>query len=213
MIRQEKAEDGRVWVITLDRPKRRNALDVDHWSALAAAVREVTAAGTRAVVLTGPDSSLCAGADLNQVAGDEMAERIEGAFAVVRETPIRAGLRQWSRGRYGHPPGRHLRFAFRQAHGAFAIPAAAICLPVHPGTIRRLAALAGSGSTRTLGLVHGQACGNSRASSKDGASRSRVASPSATGSSRRNQRRRGMAVTHSVRSDSRRGPFTRASSR
>lgn len=59
--------DGAVAVVTIDRPERRNALDVVAMRRLAAALREAsTADDVGAVVLTG-NSAFCAGADLKHV--------------------------------------------------------------------------------------------------------------------------------------------------
>ncbi|MBT0770601.1 enoyl-CoA hydratase/isomerase family protein [Kineosporia sp. J2-2] len=63
MIRLE--QDGAVAVITLDRPRRRNALDATTKTALRAALEKVSAAtSVRAVLLTGAGGSFCGGQDL-----------------------------------------------------------------------------------------------------------------------------------------------------
>lgn len=64
MVRVERRADiaEGVWVITLDRPGRRNALDHPTLLALLEAQREV--ADARVVVLTGSPPAFCAGADL-----------------------------------------------------------------------------------------------------------------------------------------------------
>jgi len=57
--------DGAVTVLTLDRPKRRNALDAETKKELRSAVAAVaTDAEVRAVILTGSGGSFCAGQDL-----------------------------------------------------------------------------------------------------------------------------------------------------
>ncbi|MCF6389458.1 enoyl-CoA hydratase-related protein [Mycobacterium sp. MBM] len=56
--------DG-VRTLTLNRPHRKNAIDVGLWHALAAALREVDADDSvRAVVLTGAGGAFCSGADI-----------------------------------------------------------------------------------------------------------------------------------------------------
>lgn len=79
------AGDG-VAVLTLDRPERRNALDLGMWEALRDRARAIDPA-TRAVVVTGAGGHFCAGMDLNPdnpivtrvmpavVGGDEEAGR------------------------------------------------------------------------------------------------------------------------------------------
>jgi len=58
--------EGAVGVITLNRPEKRNALDLTMRAAVAAAFRELEGdAAVRALVVTGGDSVFAAGADLN----------------------------------------------------------------------------------------------------------------------------------------------------
>ena len=58
--------DGAVGVITLDRPDKRNALDLSMRAAIAAAVTELAAdADIRVLVVTGGPDVFAAGADLN----------------------------------------------------------------------------------------------------------------------------------------------------
>jgi 2-(1,2-epoxy-1,2-dihydrophenyl)acetyl-CoA isomerase len=81
-LRVERA-DG-VVSLTLDRPERRNAIDVPTWHALAEALR--TAADTRddrVVVLTGAGGNFCAGGDL-QGAVSEGGASPEGARQAMR---------------------------------------------------------------------------------------------------------------------------------
>jgi 2-(1,2-epoxy-1,2-dihydrophenyl)acetyl-CoA isomerase len=62
--------------LTLNRPQRRNAIDVPLWQALTQALAEIGASGEdRAVVLTGAAGTFCAGGDLSgsQAGGAEPA--------------------------------------------------------------------------------------------------------------------------------------------
>ena len=56
-------EDG-VWVVTLNRPKKRNALDIDTIEELVEFFSTAPRAGVRAVVLAGSGDHFCAGLDL-----------------------------------------------------------------------------------------------------------------------------------------------------
>lgn len=56
--------DDRVAVLVVDRPERRNALDVEHCLAARRAVEDAVAGGARALVLAGEGPAFCAGADL-----------------------------------------------------------------------------------------------------------------------------------------------------
>jgi 2-(1,2-epoxy-1,2-dihydrophenyl)acetyl-CoA isomerase len=82
-----RTEDrGHVRILTIDRPERRNALDlqdrVDLLDALTAADREA-----RAIVLTGAGAVFCAGGDIRSMSQDrEVARhRLEVVNAVVRQ--------------------------------------------------------------------------------------------------------------------------------
>ncbi|MBA3654034.1 MAG: enoyl-CoA hydratase/isomerase family protein, partial [Actinobacteria bacterium] len=69
MIRSESR--GPVGLLTIDRPDRRNALNLDACVELTAALDEHVAGGARVVVLTGAGGHFCAGADLSGVKGEE----------------------------------------------------------------------------------------------------------------------------------------------
>lgn len=80
----------RVAVITLQRPERRNAMNVGMWAALGHAADQLRAAPPRAVVLTGAGDAFCAGMDVNP---DN--PHIANLIAAVREhdpAPVRAML-------------------------------------------------------------------------------------------------------------------------
>jgi enoyl-CoA hydratase len=164
VIRQETAGDNDyVGLITLDRPERRNALDVEHWRSLSRAVETAARHGARAIVLTGAGSAFCAGADLTDAPTTEMAEQVEQAFVAVRDAsvPVIAHVN-------GPAVGAGAQLAVScdlrliGPRGRFRIPAAQISLPVHPGTIRRLVALAGMGAARAM-LLGGDWVGAERA--------------------------------------------------
>jgi enoyl-CoA hydratase/carnithine racemase len=63
-------ERGAVWVLTLNRPEKRNALDTALTRALLEALRATDEdEGVRAIVLTGAGPAFCAGADLAEFKG------------------------------------------------------------------------------------------------------------------------------------------------
>jgi 2-(1,2-epoxy-1,2-dihydrophenyl)acetyl-CoA isomerase len=63
-LQVERSEDGIV-TVTLDQPKRKNAISAVMWRELATAFREIAESTTdRVVVLTGAGDAFCAGADL-----------------------------------------------------------------------------------------------------------------------------------------------------
>lgn len=83
--------DGAVAVITLNRPRSKNALDAALLEALGAALRGVADdAAVRAVVLTGAGGAFCAGADLkaaladNPDAFDNLDGTLDAYHAIIR---------------------------------------------------------------------------------------------------------------------------------
>ena len=73
----EIRHEGSVAILTLRRPERRNALNVDLCRDIHRAIGELT--DTRVAVITGEGTAFCAGADLTGVYGNE----------VFWETPLR----------------------------------------------------------------------------------------------------------------------------
>lgn len=74
--------DGFVAKVTLNRPEKRNALDIHMFEGIVAAAREVAASGdVRAVVLTGEGASFCAGLDVGSLMNSpqDMQKLIERA--------------------------------------------------------------------------------------------------------------------------------------
>jgi enoyl-CoA hydratase len=152
VITYERAgEEGAVGLVTLDRPERRNALRPEHWAALAEHVREAPSQGARVVVITGAGSAFCAGADLADISVEEMSAQVENAFAVVREVPVPV-IAHVNGPAVGAGAQLTVSCDLRVVapEGRFRIPAAAISMLVHPGTIRRLVAVAGVGPARAV---------------------------------------------------------------
>ena len=66
----ERSDDGIV-TVTLNRPRKKNAIDFPMWNDLAAIFREVGAsASDRVLVLTGAEGAFCGGADLTSGSDD-----------------------------------------------------------------------------------------------------------------------------------------------
>jgi enoyl-CoA hydratase/carnithine racemase len=75
---------GDVATLTLNRPDKRNALDLDMWRALAQAMRSVSADGAvRCVVLTGAGGAFAAGADIAEFAGCRRTASEAKAYGAV----------------------------------------------------------------------------------------------------------------------------------
>ncbi len=79
---------GRVLVVTLDRPQRRNAVDHTTLLALRAAQEESAARGARGLVLTGAPPAFCAGADLTGVEGGAFAAALSAVLVGFTELPF-----------------------------------------------------------------------------------------------------------------------------
>jgi enoyl-CoA hydratase len=145
---------GRVAVITLNRPEKRNALNIELCNALRDAVRSAVAGGTRAIVLTGNGTSFCSGADLGGVYTADFRDALYDMLRTVTDAtvPVVAAVNGPAIG-----AGTQLALAADLRVAAptavFGIPTAKIGLAVDPWTIRRFALLAGPGTARAVLLA------------------------------------------------------------
>jgi enoyl-CoA hydratase len=143
---------GRVAVVTLVRPEKHNALNVE----LCHRIREALGAAgdARAIVLTGSGASFCSGADLDEVYTDDFRDALYGMLHAVTDAPVPvvAAVNGAAIGA-GTQLAIAADFRFVAAPARFAVPTARIGLAVDPWTIRRLALLAGNGVARRLLLA------------------------------------------------------------
>jgi enoyl-CoA hydratase len=152
MVRVEGG--GRVAVITLDNPARRNAVDGDACGVLAEAVARVVVEGARAIVLSGAGPHFCAGADLKAGEGIGFAAKLRGALDALRDAPVCtiAAVQGAALG-----AGMQLAIACDlrvvAPDARFGIPAAKLGLMVDHWTVQRVAALAGQGPARAVLLA------------------------------------------------------------
>jgi enoyl-CoA hydratase/carnithine racemase len=150
MIQAERL--GQVALLTIERPERRNALDLETVRAMTAAVEE--AGDARVLVLTGAEGHFCAGADLGGVEGDEFVGALRVLLLSLTHTPqpVVAAVDGAALG-----AGTQLAVAcdLRVATpGArFGVPAAKLGLMIDHWSVRRLKALAGEGPTRAMLLA------------------------------------------------------------
>lgn len=148
--------DG-VGLIELDRPDRRNALDVATCRELVDATVRVRAEGARAVVVTGTGTSFCSGADFGEVYTDGFRDALYAALHAVADLPVPviAAVNGPAIG-----AGTQLAIAcdLRTAapSAVFALPTARLGLAVDPWTIERLVQVGGGGSARSLLLACAQ---------------------------------------------------------
>jgi enoyl-CoA hydratase len=141
----------RVAMVTLSRPDKRNALNVELCHRLGAVVTEAVADGARALVLTGAGTSFCSGADLAEVYTPEFRDALYAMLHTVTEAPVPVVAAV-----NGPAIGAGTQLAIAAdlrvvSPGAvFGVPTARIGLAVDPWTIRRLALLAGNGTARSM---------------------------------------------------------------
>jgi enoyl-CoA hydratase len=143
-----------VAVVTLDRPARRNALDVQACLDLAAAAEEVAAAEARALVLQGAGGHFCAGADLAAVDDPAFAPALQQALLAVAAAPllvVAAVEGVCMGGGVQLAVAADLRVVTPDAR--LAVPAARLGLAVDGWTASRLAAAAGPGQAAALLLA------------------------------------------------------------
>lgn len=145
---------GRVALITLNRPEKRNALNIEMCHRLRDAVGSAVAGGARAMVITGNGTSFCSGADLGGVYTADFRDALYDMLRAITEAPVPvvAAVNGPAIG-----AGTQLALAadLRMAAptAVFGIPTARIGLAVDPWTIRRFALLAGTGTARAVLLA------------------------------------------------------------
>jgi enoyl-CoA hydratase len=95
----QTARQGAVWVVTINRPAVRNALDGPTAQALAAAFRQFEAdAALSVAVLRGAGDTFCAGADLTTIGGErslqvtEEGDAPEGVSRMLLSKPVIAAI-------------------------------------------------------------------------------------------------------------------------
>jgi enoyl-CoA hydratase len=154
MIEVSTAGDERVRLLTLDRPDRRNAVDIDAVNTLADAVWQAHDEGARAVVLAGKGPHFCAGADLKAGEPLEFAAHLRRALDALRDVPCVTIAAV-----HGAALGAGMQLAVAcdlrvaTADARFGIPAAKLGLMVDHWTVQRVASLCGQGPARAVLLA------------------------------------------------------------
>jgi len=150
----EVSRQGRVALITLQRPEKHNALNIELCHRVREAVEGAPSAGARAVVITGSGRSFCSGADLGEVYTADFREALYAMLCAVTNArvPVVAAVNGPAIGAGTQLAiAADLRVVAERAR--FAVPTARLGLAVDPWTIRRLALLAGNGVARRLLLA------------------------------------------------------------
>jgi enoyl-CoA hydratase len=148
------SRDGDVAIIELQRPERRNALDLELCHAIRGAADDAASGGARVIIVTGEGAAFCSGADLGGVYGPEFLDALYGMLHHVAQLPVPmiAAVNGPAIG-----AGTQLAMAcdLRVADetAIFAVPVARNGLAVDAWTIRTLSSLAGAGPARRMMLA------------------------------------------------------------
>lgn len=143
-----------VAVVTIDRPERRNALNLEALEELHAAVVEAVDAGARALVLTGAGGHFCSGADLTELEDVSFTQRLAEVLEHLAAVPVTTVAAV-----DGACMGLGMQLALAcdvrvVGDGArFAVPVAKLGLMVDHWTLDRLARFWGEGAARHLTLA------------------------------------------------------------
>lgn len=153
MIQLEK--DGDLWIITLDRPEKANALTVE----MLCEIAEIAEAAhdVKALILTGNGKVFSAGADLDAartgLATDPMWERASAAIAAVNGLTIAAINGTLAGGAFGLALACDIRIASEAAQ--FFYPVMKLGFLPQPSDPVRMRALIGPARTKMI-LLAGQ---------------------------------------------------------
>jgi enoyl-CoA hydratase len=143
-----------VATVSLRRPERRNAIDIETCARLTSELRGAVDAGARAVVLAGEGPHFCAGADLDAVHDSNFALALHQLLETIVEAPIPVIAAV-----HGAALGAGTQLAVAcdlrvvDPTARFGIPAAKLGLMVDHWTVQRLVQLAGHGPARAMLLA------------------------------------------------------------
>jgi enoyl-CoA hydratase len=157
----------RVVVVTMDRPDRRNAVDLEMLLQLQRAQQTAREEGARVLVLTGAPPAFCAGADLNGVESAQFIEQLSATLVGFTELPF-VTLAAIDGPALG--AGAQLACAcdlrVATAPSRIGIPAARLGLAVDAWTVRRLSDQVGPSVAR--GMLLGAQTWNAEQLSESG---------------------------------------------
>ena len=144
----------RVATVTIDRPHRRGALDLDTLESLHRSIDTAVADGARALVITGSNGHFCAGADLTELEGVSFTTRLAQVLDHLARVPVTtiAAID-------GSCMGLGMQLALAcdlrvvGETARFAVPVARLGLMVDHWTIERLSRFWGEGAARLMVLT------------------------------------------------------------
>ncbi len=138
-------------VLELNRPDRRNALDLAQCRSISEAATTEVEAGARVLVVTGRGSAFCSGADLGGVYGQEFLEALYDMLHGLTRLPVPV-IAAVNGPAIGAGTQLALACDLRVVDDTakFAVPTPRNGMAVDAWTIRSLAATAGGGMARRL---------------------------------------------------------------
>lgn len=144
----------RVATITIDRPAKRNAVDLAACDAIAGFTEQAVADRARVIVLTGTGGHFCAGADISGVKDDGFRAGIRRALDALRAAPLvtMAAID-------GVALGAGVQFSaacdVRVATPAarFGVPAAKLGIAVDHATVQQVTTMLGGAQARAMLLT------------------------------------------------------------
>lgn len=161
--------EGHVGIITLNRPEKRNAMNLALWDALGAAVSAVATDGdARVVLLRGEGKSFCAGLDLSPenelmpiITAQPTASQKTEFYGIVKHVQeIHTNLERLSLPTiaviHGHCLGAGLELVLCcdiricSADATFALPEAKLAIITDVGGLQRLPKVVGPGHAREI---------------------------------------------------------------
>ena len=154
MLHVEQRDNGHVVLCTIDRPKKRNAVDHATLDAIADALDAAVANHARVLVLTGSNGSFSAGADLGGVEGDDFLSALRRALTGLADSPLVTIAAV-----DGHALGAGVQLSgfadLRVAtpSSTFGIPAAKLGIAVDQATVARVVELCGGAAARAMLLA------------------------------------------------------------
>jgi len=143
-----------VALVTIDRPERRNALNLEALEELHRAVVDALDGGARALVLTGAGGHFCAGADLTELEDVGFTDRLAQVLAHLAAAPV-VTVAAVSGSCMGLGMQLAVACDLRVASddARFAVPVARLGLMVSHWTIDRVTRFFGEGAARQLILT------------------------------------------------------------
>ncbi|MEY2399389.1 MAG: enoyl-CoA hydratase [Actinomycetota bacterium] len=146
-------ENG-VATITIDRPAKRNAIDLAACHAIADSVEQAVAAQARVIVVTGAGGHFCAGADLGGVEDEGFRTAIRRTLDSLRAAPVvtMAAIDGAALGA-GVQLAAACDVRVATPHVRFGVPAAKLGLAVDHTTVQQVAMLIGGAQARAMLLA------------------------------------------------------------